>query len=445
VKVSTEKAPDSQIVLTIEVEPPELERSLDSAFQRLGSKAQVPGFRKGKAPRPILERYFGKAAILEDAIEQLAPKVATDAIAQESIDAISQPRIEVTQVDPVIVKATVDVKPDIDLGEYRSIRVTPEPAEVTPEQLENALKAVRERDASWAPVERPVELNDRLSLDWTIKEGDEVLSEDVGADYIAYEEQNYPLKGFVSQLVGMKTGEEKTYEVTTGEDEPAQRFREKTLSVTVKVQDIKAQQLPELDDEYVKGLDQGFESVEDLTNKLAENLRLQAERQSAEKTREKVMDELSSGATLEEPFGMIDQEIHSIIQDQESMLARSGISFEQYLKILGKTYDDIHEERRPDARKRVRNRLLLEKLAESEGISVSADDINNEIAETIRSSGGQGSQVAKLLDEPRARDVIERNLKVRKAFDVLVDLATEGKVKGSDDEDLDSTESDEAN
>jgi trigger factor len=429
VKITSEQAPDSQIVLTIEIEPAELERSIDSAYQRLAPRALIPGFRKGRAPRAVLERYFGRAAVLEDAIEHLAPKAAQEAIAQEKIEAISQPRLEVTQLDPVIVKATVDVKPTIDLGEYRSIRVDPVEPELAEDAVEKMLERLRERHATWAPVERPVEVDDLVTLDYRVVEGSQTVGSAEGVDYRVVLDRRDPLPGFAVQLLGMAAGETKEFTLNFEEGDEAEELAGKSYRVSATVHEVKGKQLPDLDEAFIEEVSGDLKTVEALRERIEANLRRQAEVDAYAKVRDAALQALSERAQAEAPFSLIESQLDQMMEERREVVRRSGLRWEDYIRIVGGSEEAMREQLRDEARERVRRRMLLDELATREGIEPTADEINDELAEQIRTSGLSAAEASRVLEHPNARAIAERNLRIRKALLRLVEIATEGKVK----------------
>jgi trigger factor len=429
VKITSEQAPDSQIVLTIEIEPAELERSIDSAYQRLAPRALIPGFRKGRAPRAVLERYFGRAAVLEDAIEHLAPKAAQEAIAQEKIEAISQPRLEVTQLDPVIVKATVDVKPTIDLGEYRSIRVDPVEPELAEDAVEKMLERLRERHATWAPVERPVEVDDLVTLDYRMVEGSQTVGSAEGVDYRVVLDRRDPLPGFAAQLLGMAAGETKEFTLNFEEGDEAEELAGKSYRVSATVHEVKGKQLPDLDEAFIEEVSGDLKTVEALRERIEANLRRQAEVDAYAKVRDAALQALSERAQAEAPFSLIESQLDQMMEERREVVRRSGLRWEDYIRIVGGSEEAMREQLRDEARERVRRRMLLDELATREGIEPTADEINDELAEQIRTSGLSAAEASRVLEHPNARAIAERNLRIRKALLRLVEIATEGKVK----------------
>ncbi|MCS7002584.1 MAG: trigger factor, partial [Dehalococcoidia bacterium] len=428
-KVSTEKAPDSQVILTIEVEPSEFERSVEEAFKRLQARAVVPGFRKGKAPRTMIERYFGRSAVEQDAIDTLAPKVVREAIQLEKINYISEPRFEVTQIDPLIVKATMDVEPVIDLGAYQElVRVEPAPAVVEEGAVDAVLQRLRAEHAVWEPTSDAVTEGALVTITATIMCDGEKVTDVANQSYVVSTTRQDPLPGFAAELIGMTAESTKTFVITVPEDAENRELAGKTFEATVTVLDIKTQRLPELDDDFAKTVARDLDTLDALRERIAKNLQLQAEATAIEKTKEAAMQALVEIASVDVPSSMIMNEIDSMLRDQEEALRRQGMTYQQYLQITGKSMDDVVEELRPEARERAKRRLLLTELAKAEGITVTTDEINDEIADMIRRSGSAAANMAKLLDQPRARETVERNLKVRRALARLVAIATEGRM-----------------
>ncbi|MCS6802102.1 MAG: trigger factor [Chloroflexota bacterium] len=426
--MTSERAPESQVILTIEIEPAELERSLESAYQRLAPRALVPGFRKGKAPRAIIERYFGRAALLEDAIEHLAPKVAQDAIQQEKIEPLSQPRLEVTQLDPVVVKATVDVKPTIDLREYQSIRVDIVEPTLEEDAVDRAIESVRERHAIWEPVERPIAEDDLVLLDYRAWEGERPVGSADGLTYRVIVDRRDPLPGFARELIGMSAGETKTFTLSYGEEDAAKELAGKSFDVSVTVREVKGKRLPDLDEAFIQEVTGDLKTIEELRERVEANLRRRAEIDAYAKMRDAALSALSALAEAEAPYSLIESQLDQMIEERRSLMQRSGIRWEDYVRVVGGSEEAIREQLRDEARERVRRRLLLSELATVEGITVTADEINDELADQIRTSGLSAAQASRVLEHPNARAIAEQNLRVRKALARLVEIATEGKV-----------------
>lgn len=429
-KVSKDRIEGSQVVLNIEVEAEEMEGAVRQAYRRLGAKTTVPGFRKGKAPSAILEQYFGKGALVEEAAEHLLPEVYERAIREQEVEAIAQPQIEVLQVDPLAFKATVPVRPTVELGDYHQIKFTLEPAVVTEEEVAEALEAIRYMQAPWEPVERPASFGDLLAIDVEGTVGDKSVIDEKGGWYRLSPDLPSAVPGFAEQLEGAKKGEERVFTLTL----PAEQgdFGGQECNFRVLVNEIKQKNLPELDDEFAKGLGQGSETLDQLKEKIAADLKSRKEWEAKNNLEEKAIKALVDLAQLEFPDVIVQHEIDHLIAEREQ---HSGdrASLENYLKAAKKTEDEFRSELRPVAERIVVRSLVLQKFAELEGIEVGAADIDAEVEQMMQHASDKGTR--QLLSSPSARESLGRNLFIRKAMDRLFEIATaEGVSVSSEDE-----------
>jgi len=272
VKVTREKTEDSQVFLTIEMEPAEVEESLDKSYYRLVKKTNIPGFRKGKAPRDILERYLGKECLLDNALDNLLPEAYEKAIKEQEIEAIARPHVEIAQTDPVVFKVTVPLKPTIKLGDYHHIQVKPEPVDVTEDDVNDAIEQLRHQEASWEPVERPVEFDDLVVIDIESDIEDKPFINREGIQYQVVHDRPFPAPGFAEQLLGMKGNEDKEFKLQFPSDFSNAELAGKESSFKVRVTEIKQEILPELDDEFAGGLNPDFKSLDSLREHVSADL-----------------------------------------------------------------------------------------------------------------------------------------------------------------------------
>ena len=251
-KVNREKVEDSQAFLTIEMESAEVEKSLEGAYRRLVKKTDIPGFRKGKAPRAVLERFLSKDSLFEDALNELVPKAYKQAIQEQKLEAIARPQIEVVKTDPVIFKAIVPLRPVVKLGDYHNIKVKPEPAKVTEDEVSEVIDRLRHQHAVWEPVERPVGFNDLVTLDIESNvEGKPFVSQKA-AQYQVIQNHSFPVSGFAEQLVGVARDAEKKFQLQFPSDYARSEFAGKEASFEVKVIEVKQEKLPELNNKFAK-------------------------------------------------------------------------------------------------------------------------------------------------------------------------------------------------
>lgn len=423
-KVTREKIENSQAFLTIEMEPAEVERSLDEAYRRLAKKTNIPGFRKGKAPREILERYLGKESFMEDALSHLVPQAYEQALKEQQLEAIAQPHIELIQTDPVIFKAIVPLMPVVKLGDYHQIQVAPEPVEVTDDRVDAVIERLRHQNATWEPVERATDFGDLLVLEIESQVEGKPFINQKGAQYQLVRDSAYPVPGFGEQLVGMKKGEEKEFKLELPADFP-EELREKEASFKVKVVEIKEEILPELNDEFASQLGPELKTVAALKEEVASNLRRRAEEQARMDFEEKVIDAVVDQAQVEFPPVLVEMEIHRLIDEQSRRFQMQGGSLEEYLKSANKTEEQLHEELYPLATKRVTRSLVLGKVAEEEKIEVDESEIDAEIERMISNAGERKNELRRALGSPRSRQSIRQILLTRKTINRLVEIAKE--------------------
>jgi len=423
VKVTREKTESSQAFLRIEMEPAEVEESLEQSYQRLAKKANIPGFRKGKAPRAVLERYIGKDSLLEDALNNLLPQAYEKALKEQEIEAIANPSIEIAQTDPVVFKATVPLKPTIELGDYQQIRLTPEPVELTEDEVNTMIEQLRRQHATWEPVERPADFDDLVALDIESHIEEKPFINQQGVQYQILHDQPLPVPGFAEQLSGMKGGEEKEFKLQLPEDYSRAELAGKEAQFKVKVSEIKQQRLPELDDEFATLVNPDLKTLDSLRERISANLRLMAEEKAKREFEERVVEAVVESSQVEFPPVLVEMEIARLLDQQARQLQTSDIGLEEYLKRVGKTEEELREELRPLATKRVTGSLVLGRIAEEEKIEVSDAEINAELENMVQSVAGNKDEVKKRLDSLQVRDSIGQLLMTRKTIQRLVEIA----------------------
>ena len=422
-KVTNEKIENNQAFLTIEMEPAEVEKSLEKSYHRMVNKTDIPGFRKGKATRAILERHIGKAGLLEDALNDLVPQAYEKAIEEQKIEAFAQPHIEITQTDPVVFKATVPLPPTIKLEDYHHIQVTPEPVEVTGDDISAAMEQLRHQHATWEPVERPVDFNDLVTLDIDSNIEDKPFVNQEGAQYRVLREQPFPAPGFAEQLSGMKKGEEKEFKLQLPSDYPGGELAGKEASFKVRLVEIKEEKLPELNDDFAIGVDSEFKTLDSLRERVSTNLKLGAEEKARIDFEERIIEAVIALAQVEYPPILVEMEIDRLISQQLQRWQATGKGLEDYLSNINKTEEELREELRPLATKRVTRSLVLGKITEEEKIEVTNSEIDTEIKNMAKSETGNKGELQKLLDTPQARESIKQTLITRKTIQCLVEIA----------------------
>ncbi|MFP3897855.1 MAG: trigger factor [Dehalococcoidia bacterium] len=419
-RVSTENSGNCQAVLTIEAEASELEEAMDKAYRRLVNKVSVPGFRKGKAPRSILVQHIGKGSLLEEALEHLVPELYTKAVDSEGLAPIARPELEIVEMEPLVFKASVPLKPEVKLGDYHSIRLEPEPvAKVTKKEVAAAIEELRQRQGAWVPVDRAVELGDLITMDIEAEvEGKTWLSHK-GLLYQVDADSRSPVPGFASQLQGAEKNAEKTFSLPIPDDYPISEMRGKEGAFKVTVSEIKEKQLPELDD----GLAQraGYDSLADMRKKVAADLAAQAEARSRSELKKKALDAVVEMSEVHYPSILEDSEITGILRDEARRLGFSELA--EYIERTNRTEEEIRQELRPVARTRLTQGLVLGKLAEQEGIEISPSEVDNKVSEIV-DDAQDSEQARQFFSLPQIRQSVEESMHTQKIMDRLLQIAT---------------------
>jgi trigger factor len=422
-KVSSEKIEGCQVALTVEVEPDEMGKALDGAYRRLVGKVAIPGFRKGKAPRALLERHIGKESMDAEALEYLVPELYDRAIDQEQVEAIGQPNVEITQNDPPIFKATVPVRPVVELGDYRSISVTSEKVEITEENVDEGIKNLRQMQATWEPVERESRIDDLVTIDVEGIVEDKTVLDRKEIPFRLSADATIPVPGFVDQVQGMKAGEQKEFTIPFPDDNESEELAGKDCLYKISMTEVKEEHLPEVDEEFVKSLGQEIETVEQLRERLLENITAAAERERQTKLENDVIDAVAAVSQFEFPAMFTEQEIDRLANEQVTRMG--GMQIEDFLRYRGITAEDFRNELRPMAEKRVMSSLLLNKVHDAESIEVSDDEITAGVDRLVEEAGEeQGEMVRKMFESPEARESITGRLLTEKTLKLLIEIAT---------------------
>ena len=423
-KVTSKKIENSQAFLTIEMEPAEVEESLDRSYHRLVKKTKIPGFRKGKAPRAVLERHIGKESLLEDALGSLLPKACADAIKEQNIEAFVQPVIEITQTDPVVFKAMVPLPPTVGLGDYHRIRIKPQPVKLKKGDANVIIEQLRHQRATWEPVERPVEIKDLVVLDVDSSLGDKPFISERGALYQVLGDTTFPAPGFAQALLGMKRDEEKEFKLRLSEAYPNSEQAGKEASFKVKVIEVKKERLPELNDDFAKGLGPDIETIDKLRQRVFGDLRQGAEEKARIDFEERVVDAVVKKSGVEFPPILVDTEVDRMVNQQLGRWRMTAKSPEEYYDRLNKTpVEELRKEYRPIATQRVTTSLVLGKIAQAEKIEVSEAEIDAEIERMTENAGEKKDEQQKFLNTLQAREQVKQMLTTRKTIQRLVAIA----------------------
>jgi trigger factor len=420
VKVSAQEVEQRQMVLEIEVEDERVEQAYDQAYRRIVNRMNVPGFRRGKAPRPLVERMVGRESILEDAVEHLVPRVYEEAIKEQQIEVAGQPSLEVTSTEPLQFKATVPLKPVVQLGEYRSIEIPAEPVTIDEAEIDAVVENLRDANATWVPVERASAIGDRVGIDLKATRGGRVLTDAKDAEFVLNPDGTEPLPGFSQQLVGMEAEQQREFSLSSGEGDQDEPRLQTDCEVTVHW--VKEKQLPEVDDDFARTVGQK-DSVEELRQDIGDRIQRQKELQARSKHEDAIAQAAVDQARVSVPPQMITRHAQDQLETLARRLDNQGISVQQYLQFTGKSEDEFKAEMLADAETSLKRALVLGAVAEAEGLSVSDDDVRSEIELAAQGASDPRKATRDALARPEVRERIASMLRSRKGLKRLVEIA----------------------
>ncbi|MFC1913894.1 trigger factor [Chloroflexota bacterium] len=428
-KVTREKTENCQAFLTVEMKPAEVDGSMNKAYRHLAGEVKIPGFRKGKAPQQVIERYLGRASVLDEALKYLLPEAYENVIKEQGIEPVARPEIEIVQMEPsVIFKAVVPLHPEVKLGDYHDIKVEPESALVTEDNIDAVIEELRHQHATWEPVVHPVNYGDMTIIDVASNIDGEPFINKQGVQYLVVSEAIAPLRGFAEQLAGMKKGEEKEFNLPVPEDYSQKELAGKEASFMVKVLEVKEERLPELNDDFAKQMNPDFATLKTLREQVSTSLKERAEEKSRMDFEGKVVEAAVERAQVEFPPILGEAEIDRLIEEQSRRLQMDEKALEQYLKTINKTQEQLREELRPVAVKRVTNSVVLAKIAEEEKIEAGDADIYAEIEKmTADAQMENKDELRKFLNHEHSRESIRQMLLTRKTIERLGEIAVSTK------------------
>lgn|SRR5699024_1904947 len=418
-----EKQEGNEGILTINVSADEFEKALDQAFKKVVKDVSLPGFRKGRIPRNIFEKRFGVESLYQDAVDLVLPKAYGEAIDETGIFPVDQPSVDIEEIErgkDLVFTCEVTVKPEVKLGEYKGLEVEEESVEITDEDLEKEMEALQESQAELV-----------LKEEGSIEEGNTVVIDFEGfLDGEAFEGgkgENHPLEigsgqfipGFEEQLIGKEAGEDPEITVTFPADYHAEDLAGKEAVFKVKIHEIKEKEIPELDDEFAKDVDEEVETLAELKDKKKEQLQKEKEQSVENKKRETLIEKVTENSEVDIPEAMIDTELDHMMREFEQRLQMQGMTMDNYFQFSGQTEEELKEQMKNDAEKRVKTNLTLEAILEEEELEVTEEDIEKEIEEMAKLYNMEKDQIVGMLGGNS--DVLKEDLKVKKAIDFIVD------------------------
>lgn len=429
-KIESEDLESRQAQLTIELPDNRVEQAMRSAAKRLGKDTRIPGFRPGKAPYNVLVNKFGEEIIFEEALEQLGQEVYRQALDETELEPYAPGSLdEVVSRDPLVLRYTVPLAPEVDLGEYREIRIDFEEPSVDDSSVDQYMEDLRQRQALIEPADRPVQIGDVVVVDISGEMRDDdsedsKLLDEKGFSILAEEDYSWPIPGIAQHLEGLEAGGEKQFEYTFPDDYANEEMRGKTADFHLVVQEVKSRLVPEWTDDLAKNVGD-FEDLLSLRIQIRKNLESDAERQSKATYASEVMDALVEGASIQYPPVLLKNETMDMVRELEQRLRAQNLSLEDYYKIEGKTEEELLEEFEPQAEQRLKRALALGKVVELEKVEVNESDVDAEIDRLVSSftTDGDKESARKVFDNPVGRQRINLDLISDKAVERLLLIA----------------------
>ena len=425
--LQVEKMEKNMAKLTIEVAAEDLEKAMQNAYQKAKGRISIPGFRKGKAPRKMIEQMYGKGVFLEDAVNALIPEHYSKALAECELEIVSQPTIDITQAEPgkaLIFTAEVATKPEVTLGDYKGVEVPKTEINVTDEDVDAEIKKEQEKNSRTINVEdRGAQLQDVVTIDFEGSVDGVPFDGGQATEYPLTLGSNTFIPGFEDQLVGAKVGDDVDVKVTFPEEYQAKELAGKEAIFKCAVKKIEAKELPELDDDFAKDVSE-FDTLAEYKEHVKTNLVDRKENEAKRAKEDAAVDKAIENAQMDIPEAMLQTQCRQMLDDFSRRMQSQGLSMDQYFQFTGMTAEKMMEDMKPQALKRIQTRLVLEKVAEVENIQPTEEEVNEEISKMAEAYKMEADKLKELLGE-RELEQMKKDMAVQKAVTVIADAAKE--------------------
>ena len=425
--LQVEKLEKNMAKLTIEVSAEDLDKAMEKAYQKQKSRISLPGFRKGKAPRKMIESMYGKGVFMEDAVNSLVPQEYTKALGECDLEIVSQPEINVTQMEPgkaLIFTADVAVKPEVTLGDYKDVEVPKSEIAVTDEEVDAEVKKEQDKNARTVAVEDRAAANgDITTIDFEGFVDGVAFEGGKGTDYALTLGSGTFIPGFEDQLVGANTGDHVEVKVTFPEEYQAKELAGKEAVFQCDVKKIETKEVPELDDEFAKDVSE-FDTLAEYKEDVKKKLTEKKEKEARTAKENAAVDKAIENAQMDIPELMTKTECRQMMDDFSRRMQQQGLSMEQYFQFTGQSMDKMMEDMKPQALKRIQTRLVLEKVAEAENIQPSEEEITEEIQKMADAYKMEADKIREAIGES-GLEQMKKDMAVQKAVTVIADAAVE--------------------
>ena len=397
-KVTTERLDNCQVNVIVEVDQAEIDKKLRQTARRISTKFNVPGYRRGKAPFHAVVRLFGREAIQQEALDDFGNDLYEEALEQIDYEPYQAGELQEVEWEPFRMTVLLPLQPEVELGDYRAVRVSLEPEPVTDETIEARLVEYQRQHTQWVPVERPAEFDDQVVVDFEGKVGDQLIMSNEEHEMVLLDGAAAPLPGFAEEMVGMSPGEDKTFTLTVPEDDDEEDLQGEEATVTAHLHTLREQDVPALDDDLAMMVG-AYDTLDDLRAALREETETAARQQAESQYLDKVLEAMIEQATqLDYPPQAIDREADRLMDRMEQNLAGMGLELDHYLSMIGKTREAYKQEVQPAAEDRLRKRLVLSEVAKAEGLRVEQDEVEREIERLIEEAGPEADEMREMLE-----------------------------------------------
>ncbi len=424
--VKVEELENSEVKLEITVSAEKFEEGMNKAFFKNAKYFSVPGFRKGKAPRARVEKYYGEHVLYEDAFNEIAPEIYEEALKENNIEAVARPEIDITQIGngkDLIFTAIVTVKPKVELGKYKGIKIEKKEYPVTDEDVDNAIKAMAEKNARIITCDddKILEKGDTAVIDFEGFVGGEAFEGGKGENYSLEIGSNTFIPGFEDQLIGLKKGEETDVNVSFPENYFSKELAGKPATFKVKVNEIKTKEYPKMDDEFAKDVSE-FDTLKELKADTRAHLEEENSRRAKYEMEEDAIEEVTHSAKIDIPAKMLDAEIDGYIHDMNHRLEHQGMTLDMYMQMMNTDLASVRDEFRGKAEHNIMTRLVLEAIFEAEKIEITDEDINKKLADVAKEYGRDAEEFVKKAND-QVKEFAKEELKYDLAVKFIMDNA----------------------
>lgn len=425
-KATAEKIDTNRVELEVELEPERLSRVMDQAYRKLVKKADIPGFRPGKAPRPVFESFFGKQPLYDDAVEKLIPDAYMEAVKDTGIHPVAQPEVDVVQLEegkPVIFKVQVDVKPEVVLGDYRGLKAEKDVVEVSDQDVDQELEGLRNRHAKLVTIdEGAVQMGDIITIDYEGTIEGETFKSGSATDRSVEVGKGFVDKGFDENLVGMTVGEVREIPLSFPEDFPEKDVAGKEALITVTLKDTKRKELVPLDDEFAKDVSE-HDSLEVLWAETRNRLLKAAQEKVEADLRNALVDQVLADAEVEIPDSMVETRLEAMLDEVMRPVVEQGMTKEDFLRLTNQTEDSLRADIRSRAEDALKKELVVDHIAEVEGLEAGEEEVNAELEKMAGFYRVEPARLREILEQSNDLEAIEAVIRRDKAIDLLVENA----------------------